>query len=237
MCLKKKEGGCLKRLLCAVLIFTIAMTFFACAKDEVSPTAVATVNGETITEEEFEYFRKKYKSQVLNECLEKFSVRYTEDFWQTEFEGTTPEEILYDRVLEECVRAKIQFVLMKEDGIYDDITFEGLRLKAENFNAENENKEGVVGIKSIQMSQFYSYYLQTGVMQLQNIYAEGKLKPDQKEIEEKISQLAGTSDYIDEEDYESVALSKLKTEKYEKFIEELYKKAEIKEIERDGKQS
>lgn len=237
MFLKKKEGERVKILLCTVLIFTIAMTFFSCAKEEVPPTAVATVNGEVVTEEEFEYFRKKYKSQVLNECLEKFSVEYTEDFWQTEFEGTTPEEILYDRVLEECVRAKIQLVLMKEEGIYDDISFAGLKLKAESFNAENENKEGVVGIKSIQMSQFYSYYLQTGVMELQNIYAEGKLKPDEKEVEEKIAQLAGTSDYINEEDYESVALSKLKTEKYEKYIEELYKKAEIKEIEKDGKQS
>ena len=227
----------MKKLLCAVLAFAVVMTFFSCAKEEVSPTAVATVNGEVITEEEFEYFRKKYKSQVLNECLENFSVQYTEDFWQTEFDGTTPEEILYDRALEECVRAKIQLVLMKEEGIYDDITFAGLRAKAEAFNEENANKEGVVGIKSIQMSQFYSYYLQTGVMELQNIYAEGKLKPDEKEIEEKISQLAGTSDYIDEEDYESVALSKLKTEKYEKFIEELYKKAEIKEIEQNGKQS
>ena len=230
MCLKKKEGVCLKKLLSMVLVFAMVLTFFACAKEEVQSTAIATVNGETITEEEFEYFRKKYKAQILNECLENFSVEYTEDFWQTEFEGTTPEEILYDKVLEECVRAKIQLVLMKEEGIYDDISFEGLRLKAESFNAENQNKEGVVGIKSIQMSQFYSYYLQTGIMELQNIYAEGKLKPDEKEIEEKISQFAGADDDIDEEDYESVAVSKLKTEKYEKYIDELYEKAEIKEI-------
>lgn len=237
MCLKKKEGVDLKKLLSAILVFVVVLTFFSCTKEETTPSAVATVNGEVITEDEFEYFRKKYKSQVLNECLESFSVEYTEDFWQTEFDGTTPEKILYDKVLEECVKAKIQFVLMKEEGIYDDITFEGLRLKAEAFNAENENKQGVVGIKSIQMSQFYSYYLQTGIMELQNIYAEGKLKPDEKEIEEKISQFAGASDDIDEDDYESVALSKLKTEKYEKYIEELYKKAEIKEIEKDGKQS
>ena len=220
----------MKKLLSVVLVFTFVLTFFACAKEEVLQNAVATVNGETITGVEFEYFRKKYKAQVLNECLEKFSVEYTEDFWQTEFEGTTPEEILYDKVLEECVRAKIQLVLMKEEGIYDDISFEGLRLQAESFNAENQNKEGVVGIKSIQMSQFYSYYLQTGIMELQNIYAEGKLKPDEKEIEEKISQFAGTDNDINEEDYESIAVSKLKTEKYEKYIDELYENAEIKEI-------
>ena len=47
------------------------------------------------------------------------------------------------------------------------------------------------------------------------------------EIKEKISQFAGTDDNINEQDYESIAVSKLKTEKYEKYIDELYKNAEI----------
>lgn len=197
---------------------------------EQKDTCIAIVNGEAITEEEYEYFRKKYKSQVLNECLEKFETEYTEDFWQTEFDGVTPEEILYDRVVKECVMAKIQLLLMKEEGIYEDISFAGLKLKAETFNSENENKEGVVGIKSIQISQFYSYYLQTGVMELQNIYAEGKLKPTDKEIEEKISEMTKELSSYSEQDYESIAKSRLKSEKYEKYIKELYEKAEIKEF-------
>lgn len=209
-------------------------TFASCKEETASSSSVATVNGEAITSEEYEYFRKKYKSEVLNDCLEKFSVEYTEDFWQREFDGVTPEEILHEKVLEECVRAKIQFLLMKEEGIYEDITFEGLKSRAENFNAENENKQGVVGIKSIQMSQFYSYYLQTGIMELQNIYAEGKLKPAEKEIEERISQMGEELDGADDQDFESIAVSKLKTEKYEQYIEELYKEAEIKD---HGKQS
>ncbi|MBR3588135.1 MAG: hypothetical protein IKL16_01085 [Clostridia bacterium] len=206
--------------------------FSSCTEEnsEQEDACIATVNGETITEEEYEYFRKKYKSQVLNECLEKFKTEYTEDFWQTEFDGVTPEEILHDRVIKECVMAKIQLMLMKEEGIFEDISFEGLKLKAETFNSENENKEGVVGIKSIQMSQFYSYYLQTGIMELQNIYADGKLKPTDKEIEEKISEMTKELSSYSEQDYESIAKSRLKSEKYEKYINELYEKAEIKEF-------
>ena len=220
--------------LCVFLLFL----FSSCgSQEEADASAVAVVNGEVITEEEFEYFRKKYKSQVLNDCLEEFSVEYSENFWQTEFDGVTPEEILYKKVLEECVRAKIQFLLMKEEGIYDDVTFEGLKSKAESFNAENENKEGVVGIRSIQMSQFYSYYLQTGIMELQNIYAEGKLKPTEKEIKDRIAEMVTSSENTDEQDYESIAIGKLKTEKYEKYIDELCEKAEIKETQKDGKQS
>lgn len=222
----------LKKIFCVTLSFLMLFILSSCVEEnkKTEDTCIATVNGETISEDEFEYFRKKYKSQVLNECLEKFETQYTEDFWQTEFDGVTPEEILYDRVMKECVLAKIQLVLMKEEGIYEDISFKALKLKAEAFNSENENKEGVVGIKSIQMSQFYSYYLQTGIMELQNIYAEGKLKPTDKEIEEKISEMTKELSSYPEQDYESIAKSKLKSEKYEKYINELYEKAEIKEF-------
>ena len=227
----------IKKVMCVFLSLIFILSFAACGEENEKSSATATVNGEEITEEEFEYFRKKYKSEVLNDCLEKYGGEYTDDFWQTEFDGVTPEEILYERTLEECVRAKIQLLLMKEEGIYDDVTFAGLKTKAEAFNAENADKEGVVGIKSIQMSQFYSYYLQTGIMELQNIYAEGKLKPSEKEIQEMISEISGDIDASLEQDMESIAKSRLKTEKYEKYIDELYEKAEIKEIEKYGKQS
>lgn len=226
----------IKKVICILFSLIFLLLFASCNDESDKISAVATVNGEEITEEEFEYFRKKYKSEVLNDCLEKFNTEYTENFWQTELDGVTPEELLYERALEECVRAKVQFLLMKDEGIYEDVTFAGLKAKAEAFNKENENKEGVVGIKSIQMSRFYSYYLQTGIMELQNIYAEGKLKPSEKEIEEKISEIRGTVDASLEQDFESIAKSKLKTEKYEKYVNELCEKAEIKEIQKYGKQ-
>lgn len=218
-----------KKIICIFLSLVFILSLASCGEESEKKSVVATMNGVEITEEEFEYFRKKYKSEVLNDCLERFSAEYTENFWQTEFDGVTPEEMLYERTLEECIRAKIQFLLMEEEGIYDDVTFAGLKAKAEAFNKENENKEGVVGIKSIQMSRFYSYYLQTGVMELQNIYAEGRLKPSEKEIREKISELNMSDDAYSEQDSESIARSRLKTEKYEKYIDELYEKAEIKE--------
>ena len=123
---------------------------------------------------------------------------------------------------------------MREEGIYDDITYEGLYKKAEAFNNENADKQGVVGIKTIKMSQFYSYYLQNGIMELKNIYAEGKLKPTQEEIDKKIldlsDELENSKEEVVPEDYENVAKDKLKTEKYEAYIKELRKNAEIKEV-------
>ena len=217
----------MKKFFCVILSLSMLFLLFSCAgeKEAVLSDGIGSVNGEIITEEEYEYFRKKYKSQVLNECLDKFDVEYTEDFWETEFDGVTPQELLHNRVVKECVMAKIQFLLMKEEGIYEDVTFEGLKQKAESFN-----KESVVGIKSIQMSQFYSYYLQTGVMELQNIYAEDKLEPTEAEIKAKISEMTKELTSFSEQEYENIAKSRLKSEKYEQYINELYEKAEIKEF-------
>ncbi len=218
----------------ALLLFALIMivVFSSCSKEAESGTdAVISVNGENVTQEEVDYFKGKLKAELINDYIEKYSVEYTSDFWQTEFDGKTPEEALEEKALEESIMAKIQFVLMKEEGIFEDITYEGLYKKAEDFNKANAGKEGVVGLKSIKMSQFYTYYLQTGVMELKNIYAEDKLKPTDSEIEKKINEIEKQNDGdILQQDYENLAKDKLKTEKYEAFITEIRKNAEIKEV-------
>lgn len=225
----------MKKFLSAFLLAVTVLTLFACTKKEdAGKTALFTVNGEVVTQAEFDYFKGKLRAEVLNDYIEKYSIEYTENFWQTEIDGKTPEETLNELAREECIMAKIQFILMREEGIYDDITYEGLYKKAEAFNNENASKQGVVGIKSIKMSQFYSYYLQNGIMELKNIYSEEKLKPTEEEIEQKIIELSevfeNSEDEVLVQDYENVAKDKLKTEKYEAYIAELRKNAEIKEV-------
>lgn len=218
----------------ALILFALIMLvmFSSCSKKtEPETDAVISVNGEIVTQAEVDYFKGKLKAELINDYIEKYSVEYTSDFWQTEFDGKTPEDALEEKALEEGIMAKIQFVLMKEEGIFEDITYEGLYKKAEDFNKANAGKAGVVGLKSIKMSQFYTYYLQTGVMELKNIYAEDKLKPTDSEIEKKINEIEKQNDGdILQQDYENLAKDKLKTEKYEAFITEIRKNAEIKEV-------
>lgn len=222
----------LKKVLSFAIIAVMLFLLFSCANEsEDKSAAVVTVNGEIVTQAEVDYFKGKFRAELINEYIEKYKIEYTEDFWQTEFDGKTPEEALNERALEESIMVKIQFVLMREEGIYDDITFEGLYKKAETFNAENADKQGVVGIKSIKMSQFYTYYFQNGVLELKNIYAEEKLAPTQEEIDAKIKEITAQHiDGVNTQDYESVARDQLKTEKYDLYIEQLRKNAEIKDV-------
>lgn len=227
-----KRGVVLKKALSFIMVCVMLIMLVSCTKEtEDKPVAVVTVNGEIVTQAEIDYFKGKFKTELINDYIEKYKIEFTEDFWQKEFDGKTPEEALYEKALEESIMAKIQFMLMRDEGIYDDISFDGLYKKAEAFNAENAGKEGVVGIKSINMSQFYTYYLQNGVMELKNIYAEGKLEPTQEEIDEKINEIIDQyADDIDKQDYESIARDQLKTEKYDAYIAQLRKEAEIKDV-------
>ena len=128
-----------------ILISVVLFLLCSCAEDE-AVTTVAVVNGETVTQEEFDYFKARKRADVINYYISEFNAKVDEDFWQTDFNGITPEKDLEDRAISECVKAKIQLVLCRENGIYDDISFVGLRQRAESFNSQD--KSGAIGLKT-----------------------------------------------------------------------------------------
>lgn len=201
-----------------ILISVVLFLLCSCAEDE-AVTTVAVVNGEKVTQEEFDYFKARKRADVINYYISEFNAKVDEDFWQTDFNGITPEKDLEDRAISECVKAKIQLVLCRENGIYDDISFVGLRQRAENFNSQD--KSGAIGLKTIEMDTFYTYYIDTGVMELKNILGEKELSPTQEEINACLEKF-GTQD----ENYTAarkMAISK----KYDDMIEKLCNEADI----------
>ncbi|MBQ6863070.1 MAG: hypothetical protein IJO14_02405 [Clostridia bacterium] len=201
-----------------ILSSVFLFLFCSCAKDE-ADTTVAVVNGETVTKEEFDYFKARQRANVINYYISAFDAEVDEDFWQTDFNGTTPEKDLEDRAINECIKAKIQLVLCRENGIYDDISFVGLRQKAENFNSQD--KSGAIGLKTIDMSAFYTYYIDTGVMELKNILGEKELAPTEEEINACLENF-GTQ----EENYTAARKTAI-AKKYDDMIEKLCEEAVI----------
>ena len=203
-----------------ILILISAFLFFlcSCAEDE-AVTTVAVVNGETVTQEEFEYCKARKRADIINYYISEFNAKVDENFWQTDFNGITPEKDLEDAAVSECVKAKIQLVLCRENGIYDDISFVGLRQRAENFNSQD--KSGAIGLKTIEMDTFYTYYIDTGVMELKNILGEKELAPTQEEINVCLENF-GTR----EENYTAARKTAI-SKKYDDMIEKLCKEADI----------
>ena len=211
----------MKKSIVILTLLCVCLMLCACTKTEAEKEitdAVATVNGESIAPEELEYFKGKLKAQILNDYMEKYSIEYVPDFWNRDFDGRTPQQALDEQALEKCVMAKLQFVLMRDKGIYTDISYQGLYNKAIAFNEENSGKEGVVGLKSIKMEQFYSYYLDNGIMELRNVLAKDEIKPTEQEIIDRIAQLKASGEELDENALRSIAASKLIRDKYEAYV-------------------
>ena len=176
----------MKKLSLILFAAVFILCFVACnekAPEKPDPDAVcATVNGEAVTAEEIDYFKSRCRADIINDFAEKYGVKDFSDFWERDFDGTTPSAELEKAALSQAAEAKIKLVMMRENGVYDDISFAGLKKKAEQYNAEHENVQGSVGITSIDMSGFYTYYVSTGEMELKNILAEGELKPTDAEL-------------------------------------------------------
>lgn len=147
-----------------------------------SDQPIATVNGLTVTKEEYSYFVSNKKAEIINEYLEDGDRPINKEFWETPVDGETPEQKLKEEALEQCIDAKIQLQLMKEKGIYEDISYQGLYQLAQDYNQKAEKSDVVYGLKSIDMNQFYSYFIDTGALELMNILSE-ELVATEDEIE------------------------------------------------------
>lgn len=214
-----------KRTLIFALISVILLCFVSCSNEEKVETdhVVAYINGEAITSRETDFFKTRERADIINLYSEKYGITDFSDFWDKDFDGTTPSQALEKAAFEDACEAKIRLILMRENGIYDDISFDALEKKALAYNEEHKGQKNTVGINSIDMSQFYTYYISNGDMELKNILGEDELKPTDEEIKAYIAQKNEMS--------EASASSALIDKKYEEYINGLLKKATIKTAE------
>lgn len=189
----------IKKILFSVISFFIVLSLCACSvsynKQKDKNDDVGSVNGFNITQDEIDYFTKRLRSNVISKYVNDYGIEYSDDFWNRDVSGTTPEIYLFDSAFDECVRAKIQLIKCKEYGIYDDIDYSALKAKAEQFNKDNEGKK-TVGITSIDMDVFYTYYVETGALALKNKLIENNVIKDESEYEQYIDLLVKSADII-----------------------------------------
>lgn len=134
-------------------------------------TKVGSVNGTDIMASEIDYYLPQFRSSVITHFVKTYGAEYNDTFWQTQFDGITPEAYLFNEAFSKAADTKLKLLLCKEYGIYDDISYDALKSKAEKFNKDNEGKK-TVGITSIDMNVFYDYYASNGVLALKNTLVE-----------------------------------------------------------------
>jgi hypothetical protein len=222
-----------KRLIIFSVIFSLLFLCSCTNKSSSNQTEdgdkqVATVNGEIITENEMKYFSLKLRSSVINEFISEYGLEFSDSFWDTEVNGKTPQETLDERALDECVKAKIQLVLCREQGIYDDISYEGLYKKAIEYNESHSGKSNAAGVKTISLEQFYSYYLDNGVMELKNKLRDTTLAPSDEEISNAEAELKqNAKESLSDDELLNAAKSSAVDKKYDEYISGLCKRAKL----------
>ena len=149
-----------KRLLAAFLCLSLVLLVSCASKtaveEETEPEIVGSIGGEDITRDELEFFKGRVKSKVM-----------------AENGGAAPEEELNARALAEAQKARLVLIECKKAGIFDDISWNGLKAEAEKYNAEH--KDGAVGLTSIDMDSFYLYYVENGKLELENRMKTGDI--------------------------------------------------------------
>ena len=90
-----------------ILISVFLLFLCSCTEDE-AVTTVAVVNGETVTQEEFDYFKARQRANVINYYISEFNAKVDEDFWQKDFNGITPEKALENALI---FLRPIQFII------------------------------------------------------------------------------------------------------------------------------
>lgn len=157
-----------------LLLLLIVLSLCACVKTEESdpseteaPDVIcAYVDGEAVMKAEIDYFAGRLRGRILSDYAEKYGITDFSDFWDTEYDGITPARALENEALTAAVRAKAELIEMRKRGIYDDISYDAFKTQALAYNKSREESPPSVGISSIDMSSFYTYYISNGEITL-----------------------------------------------------------------------
>ena len=115
--------------------------------------AVLEINSSPVYEEELLFYMEESRAEVVAHFQREYGLTFGEGFWQTEVDGTTPEEYLRALAVENLTLAKVVQLQAQQRGIIDDVSYDPW--KAE-FDAGGGSQQPY-GISSFDFRQFYDY--------------------------------------------------------------------------------
>lgn len=177
-----------------ISVFLIVTLVFDITQN--SNTQVLSINGETISKEEFNMFLIDNKATTISYFYNKYNIDSSEkNFWNKEVDGQTPLQMLIDETIDDIVRNKVQQQEAIKYGIINAISYEEL-VKAcedENKSREKAKQEGEIIYGPIQydIKQYYSYYFSTIPIELMTKLSKEVLVPTKEELINHYNQTKG----------------------------------------------
>ena len=181
----------------AVLVVTLALAATAAYagsasdtehRDDSLTTCVAKVNGDPVSVRLFERCLARNRFSAFHHFGAKYGAKPDADFWTTSHEGETPTDWLKQRVIEECVRIKIELGLAKEAGIIADTSYAAF-LRA--LDKENERRteclakgEPIYGPQQYKEDEFFLYVMNNARIATQKRLSQERFSASEETLRE-----------------------------------------------------
>ncbi|MWV42919.1 peptidyl-prolyl cis-trans isomerase [Paenibacillus sp. HJL G12] len=152
--------------------------------DEHDYKVMATVGGIPVTMPEFEKSVQRNKSGVLSYFHDKYSAEQIPGFWTSSFEGEVPQDLLKKRALDDSLRIKVTEWIAMEQGVINDISYQGFLKQLEQENARRmkaaANHQVIYGPLQYNEDTYLQYILTNAATAVkQKIQLDEHLKPDE----------------------------------------------------------
>lgn len=220
------------RKILSVIIFVFCQYFVIAQSPLKGSDIVATVNDEPITAAEFDFFAQRNKYKVISMFRKEHKLQYHGDFWNDKSKGKIPGDVLKEMTLDSIVNLKVQYMLAKQYGIINDISFQAIQqyLKTENKQRQEALKKNIViyGPEQYSMENYYDYLTSNMVIKLKDyLVRNGMIQVD---ISKGIPRTDDKNiSHDDDKDYSPAHIMNMQVnQQYKAIITPLIKKAKIK---------
>ena len=186
-------------ILTAVLILAGCTTGEDSAKENAGAEEVVLyVGDEPVSEAEYKMLAEEYSNQIyMKYTTEQVN---SEDFWQTEIDGTTPWELLDELVQQELKYNYTLKDLAVEQSVTEDYTYQELMESGEEENTSRSEKldseEGIVyGLTDYDEETYYKYWYSNLETQVINALIEDEASVSEDECRAYYEENPGTFSY------------------------------------------
>ncbi|WP_018756184.1 peptidyl-prolyl cis-trans isomerase [Paenibacillus terrigena] len=169
-------------IICMIIVIAAwRMTSYASGDD-----VVFTIDHVEVTKDEFELFLQNNKALTSSYFKRKYNAEYTEDFWTSTYDGENPLDYAKQKAMEELRKYKMQQILMREQGIVSDISYDAFLKQFETENEQREakvrNGQPIYGPKQYGASEYYSYVQNMNVQRWMDQLTKETLKSESEEM-------------------------------------------------------
>lgn len=165
----------IKSLLFAALFIMILSSARAGADSVLSHqkgSVIAIVNDFHITAEEFEIYLEESRTEVISIFIRQHNLKdIPPHFWEKEFDGIKPLDILKETAIREAIKTKIRLVYMYENEVIDSPDYSSFLSIYHDFMAERSNygKENILyGPVLFSERAFFDYWYSNCLIELKD---------------------------------------------------------------------